>query len=240
MEVVKVGWSGGKDSTCAVMHHLQRGDKVKAVCFIPMFTNEIPLICKNHYSFIMNTANTFRSMGAEVHIVTGECYYDRVRHRATRGKFKGRIFGFPYFNRGQCHFKRDSKQKALLACDVGEFDYEDIGIAADETKRQGQLNDKKRSILCELGITGNDAIRFCKENGLLSPHYAVNKRDGCALCPNAPERERQLWFNDYPEAIPLVIELQELVKKERPDNFPLRNYGWFIEDRRVGGNDDEP
>ena len=47
MSVVKIGWSGGKDSTRAVMAHIQRGDKVKAVCYVPMFTKEIPLISKN-------------------------------------------------------------------------------------------------------------------------------------------------------------------------------------------------
>ena len=30
MSIVKVGWSGGKDSTCAVLLHLEKGDKVKA------------------------------------------------------------------------------------------------------------------------------------------------------------------------------------------------------------------
>ena len=43
-DIVKIGWSGGKDSTCAVMKHIERGDKVKAVCWVPMLTKEIPLI----------------------------------------------------------------------------------------------------------------------------------------------------------------------------------------------------
>ena len=66
MSVVQIGWSGGKDSTCAVMKHIEYGDKVKAVCYVPMFTREIPLILKNHYNFIINTADYFHSLGAEV------------------------------------------------------------------------------------------------------------------------------------------------------------------------------
>ena len=54
-------------------------------------------------------------------------------------------------------------------------------------------------------------------------------RDGCALCCNASEKERQEWFEDYPEAIPLVIELQNIVKEQRPDRPPLRDYKYFIE-----------
>ena len=74
MAIVKVMWSGGKDSTATVLLHLQRGDKVKAVCYIPMFTEEIPLILKDHYEFILKTADYFRSKGADVYIVSGMTY----------------------------------------------------------------------------------------------------------------------------------------------------------------------
>lgn len=228
--VVKVSWSGGKDSSCAVMQHIYANNTAKVVCYIPMFTDTIPLITKVHYEFIFGTAERFRQLGAEVYIVTGMTYYCYVTHRSTRGKFKGRAFGFPGFIRGQCGFKRDSKLKALAQCDVGAYEYEDVGIAADEISRHGQLTPQKRSILCELGITEKQAWAFCKEHQLLSPHYDLRKRDGCALCPNAPILERQRWFQDYPEAVPVVIELQEFVKRERPGQTPLRNYRWFIEE----------
>lgn len=226
---MKVGWSGGKDSTCAVMQHIRKGHKVKAVCYVPMFTETIPLIEKDHYEFILSTADLFRDLGAEVYIVTGMTYCEYVVHRAKCGKFRGEIFGFPYICSGQCGFKRDSKLKAILSCDVGEYDYEDIGIAADETKRQAQLSEFKRSILMEEGITGEEAKAFCREYGILSPHYAHSNRDGCVLCPNAKDDEILRWFKDYPHAMPRVLELQEFVKKERPDRAPpRRNYKWFV------------
>ena len=231
MATVKIGWSGGKDSTCAVMQHIRNGDKVKAVCYIPMFTKEIPLITKAHYKFIIKTAEYFRSLGAEIFIVSGMTYYEYVTHRAIKGKNKGKIFGFPYFIRAICGFKRDSKEKAIKDCKVGIYDFEGIGICADEKQRQKQLNDKKRSILTEIGMTQLDTKKYCEDNGLLSPHYSNKwqKRDGCALCPHASEKERSEWFKDYPQAIPIVIELQELVKKERPEQTPLRGHKWFIE-----------
>ena len=232
-DVVKVSWSGGKDSTCAVMLHLLRGDTVKAVCYIPMFTDTIPLLLKDHYEHILRTADKFRAMGAKVHIVSGMTYYDFVHKRSTRGKFKGRAFGFPPFVKRRCSFKRDSKIKALQEVDVGYYDYEDIGIAADETERQNQLNDRKRSILCELGISEREAARCCKAMGMYSPHYALFKRDGCTLCPHAKASERALWFEQYPDAIPIVIELQEFVKAERPEMTPLRNYQWFIDTDQI-------
>ena len=233
-DIVKVGWSGGKDSTCAVMEHIKRGDKVKAVCYIPMFTKEIPLISINHYSFIIQTADYFRRLGADVYFADGGLtYYDYVTHIALKGKNKGQIFGFPIVGRGMCGFKRDGKLKALSLCDVGEYDYEGVGIAFDEVSRHKQLNDRLRSILVEKEITEQMATNRCIEEGLYSPHY-LNKgnrkiRDGCALCCNATEEERKEWYNDYPQAVPILIELQDLVKKERPDRPPLRNYEYFIE-----------
>lgn len=66
MSVVKIGWSGGKDSTCAVLKHIEQGDQVKAVCYIPMFTKEIPMLLRRHYEFITLSANRLREMGAEI------------------------------------------------------------------------------------------------------------------------------------------------------------------------------
>ena len=229
-DIVKVSWSGGKDSTCALMKHLERGDTVKAVCYIPMLTDTIPLLLKDHYEFILRTADKFRSMGAEVHIVHGMTYYDYVHKIATRKKFKGKPFGFPRFIKAWCGFKRDSKLKALSEFSIDSYDYEDIGIAADEVRRHNQLTDKLRSILCEMGVTESMALAYDKNLNILSPHYGTNHRDGCTLCPHAKASERRKWFEQYPEAIQIVLELQEFVKRERPDQTPLRHYKWFIED----------
>lgn len=228
MNTVKVCWSGGKDSTCAVMEHILRGDHVKVVCYIPMFTKDIPLLTKKHYDFISETSELFKLLGAEVHIITGITYYDQVTRRSTRGPYKGRVFGFPSFKRRLCHFKRDSKVKAIKAVNVGYYDYEDIGIAADEEDRRGQLTNTLRSILCELNITEAGATQKCINWGVYSPHYDRRKRDGCALCPFASEEERRQWFADYPEAIPILIELQNFIRLERPEMSPLRGYRWFI------------
>lgn len=229
MDIVKVSWSGGKDSTCAVSLHLKQNDLVKAVCYIPMFTDEIPLITKRHYEFINNTADFFRSQGAEVYFAKGITYFDFVTHFISKGKNKGKIFGFPTCVTGMCEFKNYSKVASLKKVDVGYFDYEDIGIAFDEYKRHSQLNNKKRSILVEKGYTEQFATMYCYHKGLLSPHYDYDKRDGCALCYNAPESRRIRWLNDYPEAKSLLIDLQNIVKENRPDRFPLRNHQWFID-----------
>lgn len=229
MDIVKIGWSGGKDSTCAFYKHLERGDFVKAVCYVPMFTECIPLINREHLSFILKQAEIFRSMGAKVIFAEGLTYYDYCLSICKKGIHKGQVKGYPFVN--ACGFRRDSKIKAVGNVDVGYFDYQSLGIASDEVNRFGQLNDKTRSILVELGITEENAKNFCIEKNAYSPHYKCSKRDGCALCVNAKDIEREIWFKDYPEAEFFVQELQERLKPlliGRKNEFPLRKFRYFL------------
>lgn len=233
MDIVKLGWSGGKDSTCAFSLHLERGDIVKAVCYIPMFTEKIPLLTKRHYEFILETSEKFKKEGGKIYWADGMTYWDYVTHIALSGKYKGQIFGFPCFKTSQCGFKRDSKLKAVSEVDVGFYDYESIGIAIDEPARHNQLGENKRSILVEEKYTESMAKIHCLSKHRLSPHYEYAKRDGCVLCPNGSRLERQIWLSDYPEAETELLNLQDIVKSQRPDRFPLRNYQWFIDTNEV-------
>lgn len=229
MDIVKMGWSGGKDSTCAAYKHLERGDRLKIVCYIPKFTKGIPLINKEHYSFIKGQAAIFEQMGGQIFWADGITFYDYCLSICKKGIHKGQVKGYPYVN--ACGFRRDSKIEACKNVDVGYYDYESIGIAFDEVNRQGQLNKQKRSILCELGITEEMAKGFCLTKKAYSPHYKYSKRDGCALCVNAKPIERQIWFEDYPEALPLVEELQSKLKPllyGRKNEYPLRGYSYFV------------
>ena len=87
-----MGWSGGKDSTCGAYKHLYRGDLLKAVCYIPHFTEDIPLINKEHYEFIIGQAEIFTQMGGkcflrkELLTMTIVCLFARVEY--TKGKSK--------------------------------------------------------------------------------------------------------------------------------------------------------
>lgn len=227
-DIVRIGWSGGKDSTCAVYKHIERGDKVKALCYIPHFTDDIPLINKEHFEFIMRQKSVFEKGGATVFLTKGITYWDYCFSIAKSGKFKGQVKGYPYI--GFCGFRRDSKIKACML-DVGTYDYESLGIASDEIARHNQLNENKRSILVEKGITEEMAKEFCQKRNAYSPHYKYSKRDGCALCFNAKPKELEVWLNDYPEAEEILIDLQNRLKPllvGRKNEFPLRRYKYFI------------
>ena len=210
MDVVKISWSGGKDSTAAVILHLRAGHKCKVVNYIPMFDEKTPLILKEHISFIEHAKQVFVKEGAEVYQAHGKTYIEYFNHVSTKGKFEGRKACFHYFLSGKCGFARDSKMRCLSLLDVGEYDYQDIGIAYDEFDRWGQLKGDKRSILKELYFTEKDALELCKETDLLSPRYINGTRDGCALCPHANKLEREKWFEENPHVLPVLREMQEI------------------------------
>lgn len=224
---VKVNWSGGKDSTAAVILNIAEGYDVVAVCYVPMFDQKTPLIMPYHLQFLQEAAARFRSLGVDVHFVHGITYTDFVLKKTTRGKNAGLIHGFPLPYAGWCAFARDSKIKALKDIYVGAYHWEDIGIAFDEQDRQKQLSVRKRSILVSKHITENEARQICIDNGLLSPLYAVRNRDGCCICPHASLTELRDWFDAYPGSREKLHELQEIVKQKRPDRNPLRGGGWF-------------
>ena len=235
---VLVCWSGGKNSTRAVIEYHNRGYKVTALCYIPMFTDLIPLIDKEHYEFILKTAEYFRSLGILVEFVKGITYYDWFSCILKKGKYKGKVQGLPCFMRGHCGFAKDSKIKSInkfFNVNSDKYSIIDIGLCADEYDRK-KLKGKERSILQEFGILDRDCFYWCRDNNLLSPRYARSGRDGCLLCPQAKSFERVLFFQQYPEAFDLVLQLQRLQKDKCP-HYPLRGKHWFIENEEfICGN----
>lgn len=113
-DTVKINWSGGKDSTAACYLHLAAGHECKIVYYVPMFDDEIPLILKDHYEFILRQAEEWKRLGAEVFRAEGISFWDYC-HKITKvGKHKGMYFGFPLMrNNGMCSFKVYSKTYSL-------------------------------------------------------------------------------------------------------------------------------
>ena len=81
-----------------------------------------------------------------------------------------------------------------------------LGIAADEPKRHGQLNDRKRAPLVEYGIDEDLCGLYCQYNDMLSPTYETSCRDGCWFCHNqGVDQLRNLWKN-YPDLWALMMK----------------------------------
>ena len=81
-----------------------------------------------------------------------------------------------------------------------------LGIAADEPKRFGQLNQKKRAPLVEFDIDEELCGLYCRYNDMLSPTYETSFRDGCWFCHNQGVNQlRHLWTN-YPELWAILMK----------------------------------
>lgn len=208
MSDILISWSGGKDSTASVILHIAEQHDFEIINYIPYLTDRIPLISKQHYNFIINTAEKFSKFG-KIHIIKGISYHDLFYSEITRGENKGKLRGYS-LGFGYCTFRNYSKLKSLQEIQKKiVHKYIDIGIAFDEKKRQNQLNDYKRSILYEMKITENEAFLICKKFKLLSPHYKNNSRDGCAICPNAPIDGLKEFIKDYPEAKEILLQMDK-------------------------------
>lgn len=81
-----------------------------------------------------------------------------------------------------------------------------LGIAADEPKRFGQLNDRKRAPLVEFGIEEDLCGLHCQYEGILGPSYETGCRDGCWMCHNQGINQLRLLRRDYPELWALLLK----------------------------------
>ena len=81
-----------------------------------------------------------------------------------------------------------------------------LGIAADEPKRFGQLNNKKRAPLVEFGIDEDLCGLYCKYNDMISPSYETSYRDGCWFCHNQGVNQLRLLRRNYPDLWALLMK----------------------------------
>jgi hypothetical protein len=80
-----------------------------------------------------------------------------------------------------------------------------LGIAADEPKRHGQLNDRKRAPLVEFGIDEDLCGLYCQYSGCLAPTYETSCRDGCWFCHNQGVDQLRLLRRNYPDLWGLLL-----------------------------------
>ena len=137
-----------------------------------------------------------------------------VEHGVKRSSYAtwGKIKGFP-LNTGVTwcqHLK--SRAVSIFSSERDITTREDrniveyLGIAADEPKRFGQLNDRKRAPLAEFGIDEGLCGLYCQYNDMLSPSYETSFRDGCWFCHNQGINQLRLLRRNYPDLWSLLMK----------------------------------
>lgn len=140
------------------------------------------------------------------HISAGRTYaqmfYEIPNRSPCNAGKQGLIRGFPSLRSQWC-----SKALKVIVMEK-EFRHaiQYIGIAADEPKRFGQLNDKIRSPLAEHGVTEAMCLDICREMGLLAPTYMQSKRSGCWFCHAQPIAQLRLLRAQHPELWKKLLE----------------------------------
>lgn len=81
-----------------------------------------------------------------------------------------------------------------------------LGIAADEPKRFGQLNERKRAPLVEFGVEEGLCGLYCQYEGILAPSYETSCRDGCWMCHNQGVDQLRQLRRDYPALWALLMK----------------------------------
>ena len=142
--------------------------------------------------------------GIEVEHVRGRLTYEQAFYRVLGGnKRPGTIYGWPFSRGPWCN--SDVKMPALKKLETKD-NVIYIGIAADEPKRFGKLNERKLSPLVEANWTEAICYDWCKENDLLSPIYDSVTRGGCWFCHNQRVSQLRDLRHNYPELWALMLK----------------------------------
>lgn len=129
----------------------------------------------------------------------------RFYQQFTRGKMKGRIYGFPFKLCNWCN--GDLKRAALDLAKkqtIGAISY--IGIAVDEPNRFHVLSEEKLSPLVEADMTESDCREWCEKNNLLSPIYSNIARGGCWFCYNQSVKQLRLLRKQHRDLWALLLK----------------------------------
>lgn len=117
-----------------------------------------------------------------------------------------------------------------------------IGIAADEPKRFGQLNERKRAPLVEFGIEEGLCGLYCQYEGILSPSYKTSCRDGCWMCHNQGVNQLRQLRKSYPELWALLLKWDiDSPVNFHPDGHTVHDFDrrFQMEDERLIYQDDK-
>lgn len=150
--------------------------------------------------------------------VTYEKEFYRVK---GSGKFIGTITGFPLTLGAWCNSRL--KMKARVGA-VNKDDVEYIGIAYDEPKRRGRLNERLIAPLVDFCIDEDLCGLHCMYEGILSPSYDDGNRDGCWFCHNQGVDRLRLLRKKHPELWALLLKWDE----DSP--FPFKADGRTVHD----------
>lgn len=138
-------------------------------------------------------------------LASGITYCQKLKVRVQTPRIPGTNLSMvPKTQDRQCQDPFSSERGLTTRKDRNIVEY--LGIAADEPKRFGQLNEKKRAPLVEFGIDEDLCGLYCQYNDMLSPSYETSCRDGCWFCHNQGVAQLRHLRKNYPDLWALLMK----------------------------------
>lgn len=188
-----VRFSGGKESTAMLLHMIELEMPVDEITFCDNGL-EYPEI----YDYIKKVEKT---IGMKINVIKPKKTWDDLFYtKVTKGRYKGRIRGFPYCCIPGCWASRDLKVRPMEKL-ANKEDIFYLGINYNEKKRvqyeKGHC-ENLRYPLINWKWTEQHCLNYLKDNDLENPIYKKFKRTGCWLCPKQSIRSLRILYKDYP------------------------------------------
>ena len=211
--------SGGKDSTAMLILLAEKGTRLDYVVF-----NNTGIEFPETVYFVRKELNAFvkEHFGIEI---------TEIHPEKSFGEYVQQ-YGVPHvpYGRWCCRvLKEEPFRKWLAERFAGQEVMLYYGYSADEPQRVKSAKEKElpkkykvkaqiETPLYDAGIGEEDALRLCKDYGLLNPVYEKGfKRTGCYLCPFQPLRSWRLLWSEYPQLwrTATTLEKYSIQKKQR-------------------------
>ena len=185
--------SFGKDSLATILLALEHNEPLDRVVFAEVMfdhekgiSGEIP----EHIEWIYNVAiPKLAEMGVKVDVVRAKKdYVSLCSTILKKGKNQGKSYGVqsgrPCYANSELKITPIRKYYSQLSKEYDIVQY--VGIAIDEQVRLERLEGTPcLSLLAKYGYTEQMAMDKCKEYGLVSPCYSMDRRGGCWFCASA-------------------------------------------------------
>ena len=169
------------------------------------YREQSPVFRQTHFTTGVKSSKLCRNSIMGFPLATGVTYCQKLKTRVQTPRIPGA--NLPMVPKTQNRHGQDpfsSERGITTRKDRNIVEY--LGIAADEPKRFGQLNEKKRAPLVEFGIDEDLCGLYCQYNDMLSPSYETSCRDGCWFCHNQGVAQLRHLRKNYPDLWALLMK----------------------------------
>lgn len=189
-----VNFSGGKESTAMLIHMIELKMQIDDIMFCDNGL-EYPEV----YEYIKKVEKYIERKITIIH--PKKTWDDIFYSKVCKGRFKGRIHGFPYCCVPGCWASRDLKVRPMEHSRPKDaLIY--LGINYDEKDRiqyeKGHC-ENLRYPLVEWRWSAQKCLDYLKEKDLFPPLYNKFERTGCWLCPKQRMGSLKILYRDYPD-----------------------------------------